>query len=203
LAAGIYHPATQNQEQEMHNPRLAARYAKALIDFSIEKNQLENVYADILWLQEIYRQNPDFVNVLKSPVIKAGMKRKIIEAIIAGKVHVLTSSFFSLLITKTRESNLPEIITAFIKQYKTYKNIHTVKLTTAVKISDDIKNEIIAQVKKTAGIENIELETIVKEELIGGFVLVTGDQLVDASIAYDLKNLARQFENNDFIYRLR
>ena len=28
-------------------------------------------------------------------------------------------------------------------------------------------------------------------------------RLVDASIAYDLKEIARQFENNDFIYKMR
>jgi len=43
----------------------------------------------------------------------------------------------------------------------------------------------------------------VNESLIGGFVLQAGDQLVDASIAYDLKYIARQFENNDFIYKIR
>jgi F-type H+-transporting ATPase subunit delta len=39
--------------------------------------------------------------------------------------------------------------------------------------------------------------------LIGGFVLQVGDKLVDASIAYDLKNIAKQFESNDFIYSIR
>jgi F-type H+-transporting ATPase subunit delta len=43
----------------------------------------------------------------------------------------------------------------------------------------------------------------VDPELIGGFVLQAGDKLVDASVAYDLKNIARQFENNDFIYKIR
>ena len=50
---------------------------------------------------------------------------------------------------------------------------------------------------------NIELQTSVNEALIGGFVLQTGDKLVDASIAYDLHEIARQFENNDFIYKVR
>jgi F-type H+-transporting ATPase subunit delta len=33
--------------------------------------------------------------------------------------------------------------------------------------------------------------------------LQVGDKLVDASIAYDLKAIAKQFENNDFIYKIR
>jgi F-type H+-transporting ATPase subunit delta len=51
--------------------------------------------------------------------------------------------------------------------------------------------------------QNIELESTVNEDLIGGFVLQAGDKLIDASIAYDLKQIARQFENNDFIYKIR
>ena len=51
--------------------------------------------------------------------------------------------------------------------------------------------------------QQIELETTVDEKLIGGFVLQAGDQLIDASIAYDLRQIARQFDNNDFIYKVR
>jgi F-type H+-transporting ATPase subunit delta len=98
---------------------------------------------------------------------------------------------------------LPEIITAFIHQYKEYKGIHTVKLTTAAPISEEVKNSIIAQVKKTSNMENIELVTKIDPNIIGGFVLQAGDKLVDASISSDLKEIARDFENNDFIYKVR
>jgi F-type H+-transporting ATPase subunit delta len=107
------------------------------------------------------------------------------------------------LINKTREADLPEVITSFIQQYKQKKNINTVKLTTAIPVSDGVKNQLIEQVKKTSGLQNIELEIKVDPDIIGGFVLQTGDKLIDASIAYDLKHVARQFENNDFIYKVR
>ncbi|MGZ8509860.1 MAG: ATP synthase F1 subunit delta, partial [Chitinophagaceae bacterium] len=112
-------------------------------------------------------------------------------------------SFISLLIRKTRESNLPEIITAFVSQYKVHKNIHTVTLTTALPVNEVIRKAIIDQVKKAAGFETIELDEKIDESIIGGFVLQAGDKLVDASIAYDLKAIAKQFENNDFIYKIR
>jgi F-type H+-transporting ATPase subunit delta len=51
--------------------------------------------------------------------------------------------------------------------------------------------------------KSIDLKTEVKEDLIGGFVLEMGDRLVDASIAYDLKEISKQFLNNDFIYKIR
>jgi F-type H+-transporting ATPase subunit delta len=187
----------------MPNPRLATRYAKALIDLAIEKGQLETVFADMQWLNAVCKSNRDFVNVLRSPIIKADVKKKIIEAVTTGQISEMTAGFNRLIITKGRESNLPEIAHAFIEAYKEKKNIHTIKLTTAGPVTDTTKDAIVAQVKKSAGFENIELEEKVDADLIGGFVLQIGDKLVDASIAYDLRQIAKQFENNDFIYKVR
>src|SRR6266487_1999349 len=187
----------------MPNPRLATRYAKSLIDLAIERDQLEKIFADMQWLQQVIKSSRDFFNLLKSPIIKPDKKQQVVEAILKGNVSEVTALFVRLLIAKGRESNLPEIITAFIDQYKEYKNIYTVNLTTATPLNDDLKNAIIDQIRKTSEMQNIELESTVNEDLIGGFVLQAGDKLIDASVAYDLKQIARQFENNDFVYKIR
>jgi F-type H+-transporting ATPase subunit delta len=187
----------------MPNPRLASRYAKSLIDLATEKGELEKVFADMQFLHAVCKSNPDFVNLLRSPIIKGDTKKKIVDAVLDGRVSAMTTGFITLLIRKGRESNLPEVSGAFIEQYKVIRHIHTVKLTTAVKASDEVKKAITEQVKKAGGFEKVELEEKVDENIIGGFVLQVGDQLVDASIAYDLKAIARQFENNDFIHKVR
>ena len=187
----------------MPNPRLAFRYAKSVLDLAIEKGKLEQVYADMELLQQICKGNPDFMNLLKSPVVKSDTKKKIVEAVTNGKISEITAAFNALLISKGRESNLPEITTAFVSQYKEHKDIHPVKLTTAVPLTDEVRRVIADQVRKASGYDNIELEEKVDQDIIGGFVLQVGDKLVDASIAYDLKTIARQFENNDFIYKIR
>ena len=69
--------------------------------------------------------------------------------------------------------------------------------------SEELKNSIVNKVKATSNIANIELESVVDDSLIGGFVLQTGDLLVDASIIRDLKDIKKQFLNNDYIHRLR
>lgn len=187
----------------MLNPRLATRYAKSIINLAIEKGLLEEIFADMQLIQQICKGNRDFVNVLKSPIIQTDTKVKVVEAITNDKVSVLTSAFIRLLIKKGRESNLPEIADAFVEQYKKHKSIYTVKLTTAIPLNDNLKSSIANQIKSTTEMQNIEMETAIKEDLIGGFVLQVGDQLVDASISYDLKQIAKQFENNDFIYKIR
>lgn len=187
----------------MNNPRLAGRYAKSLLDLSVEQNSLEAVFGDIKLLQSIIKSNPDFVNLLKSPVIASDKKEKIINAILGGKIGNLTAAFIQLLTQKTRESNLPEIVKAFIEQYNDLKNIHVVKLTTATPISDSLKNAIVSKVKSDTGLEHIELETAVKDELIGGFKLEMRGNLVDASILRDLNDVKKQFANNEYIHSIR
>jgi F-type H+-transporting ATPase subunit delta len=187
----------------MPNPRLASRYAKSILDLAIEKSQLEEVYADMMWLQSVCRQNRDFVNMLRSPIIKGESKKKIIEAVTRNNISDMTSRFLVLLVSKSRESNLPEMVSSFISAYKALKNIQIVKLTSATPLTETSRSAIVEQVKKSAGYENIEVEEKIDPSIIGGFVLQVGDKLVDASVSYDLRQIAKQFENNDFIYKIR
>lgn len=187
----------------MPNPRLAGRYAKSLVDLALERNTLEEVYKDMLFLQKVCKNSREFVSLLKSPVVKADKKVAILDAVTASEITELTASFNRLLVNKGRESNLPEIITAFIEQYKQHKGIQTVTLTTATPVSEELKNQIISQVQQQSGNRSIDLTTKVEEDIIGGFKLEIGDTLVDASISYDLNKIRAQFLNNDFIYKIR
>jgi len=187
----------------MQNPRLAHRYAKSLMDLSIEKNQLEAVYADMKYLQALCSQSKEFSNLLKSPIIKAGKKDSIMNAVTDGKISDITKLFNKLLVNKGRERYLEEIANAFIEEYNALKGIHKVALTTAVKLSDATKNAIEQKVKQERGIGIIELETKVNKDIIGGFVLEFDNNLVDASIARDLREIKKQFAQNVYIPNIR
>ncbi len=186
----------------MPNIRLAQRYAKALLDIAVEKGELETVHTDILWLQQVCKTNRDVVNLLNSPIIKPDTKKKVFEAAFQLQSPI-SIAFINLLVSKTREKHLPEIITAFVEQYKQKNNIRTVTVTTAVPMTATMRQSFLSQIKTNKGFDKVEMVEKVSPELIGGFVLQVGDKLIDASIAYDLKNISRQFKNNDFIYGIR
>lgn len=187
----------------MNNPRLATRYAKSIIDLAVEQNLLDAVYNDMRFILRICKTNPDFVALLRSPIIKPSTKGKIIESITFDQVNKLTSAFIKLLVTKTREINLPEIAGAFVDQYNVIKNIHKVKITTAVEMSEDLKATILKKVQEGMPSGTIDMEAVVNESLIGGFILETGSRSIDASILRDLKDVKKQFLNNDYLHKLR
>src|SRR3989339_135730 len=99
----------------MSNPRLADRYAKSLVDLSTERNQLDIVRTDMQYIQAICKASRDFLNMLRSPIIKADQKEKMLVAVINGKVSELTALFCNLLVRKGRERDLPEIKKQFLQ----------------------------------------------------------------------------------------
>ncbi|RFM29821.1 ATP synthase F1 subunit delta [Deminuibacter soli] len=187
----------------MPNLRIASRYAKSLVDLATEKGALENVYADMQFLKAVTGASKDFVNLLRSPVIKADKKQAIINAVVNGKTGEITTAFIKLLINKGREADLPEIIAAFIDQYNAVKGIHIVQLTTAVEVDDTIKQRLVSQLKADTGFTKVELQSKVNPDLIGGFVLEYNNNLIDASILRDLKDIKKQFSTNLFVHNIR
>jgi F-type H+-transporting ATPase subunit delta len=183
----------------MQNPRLAARYAKSLIDIAQEQKTLEAVKADMELLAHICESNRDFVLMLKSPVVKADKKAAVIKAVLDGKVQQETQAFIRLLINKGREFYLPEMATAFADQYRNLKNIKTVQLTTAVAVDETLKSYIMGKVTESVKDGQIELKTSVDADLIGGFTLEIGDKLFDASIRRDLVDIKNQFTKNLYV----
>lgn len=187
----------------MLNPRLAGRYAKSLVDLAIERDQLQVVHDDMQYLGAIMKQSRKFLTLLQSPVVSSERKSKILDALTTNKISDLTKTFTHLLISKNREFYLPEIVKAYIEQYNVIKGIHKVKLTTALEVSDEVKNSIVNKIKADTNVNNIEIETLVKPELIGGFVLEFNNNLVDASIQRDLRDVKKQFDQNIYEKQIR
>lgn len=187
----------------MNNSRIAQRYAKSLLGLAIELGKLEEVSADMKFLNEVSKQSRPFLLMLKSPIISADKKSAIISEITKGKISNITQTFLSLLTTKGREDSLPEIINSFVQQFNKYRGIHKAKLTTALPVSDSIKQSFVKKIEEQNHLTNLQMETKVDEALIGGFVLEMDGKLIDASILRDLNDVKKQFQNNDYIHKLR
>jgi F-type H+-transporting ATPase subunit delta len=182
--------------------RIASRYAKSLIDLSVEQNKLERILEDVESFKEVSK-NRDFYLLIKSPIVNASKKEDIINSLFNGKYDELTMAFLRILVNKGREAYLPEIADEFILQYKKMKHISSVRLTTATKLSDaaiqSIKDKLLASVDTE---DNIELEVIIDPNLIGGFIVEFDDKLYDASVKHKLDKLKKDFTGNLYISQI-
>ncbi|GAB4249903.1 MAG: hypothetical protein Kow0079_02800 [Vicingaceae bacterium] len=183
----------------MRDIKVASRYAKSILDLSIELNQLEEVYKDMIFISNTCKESKDLSLLLKSPIIKADKKESILKAVFGEKIGKITASFITILTTKGRESLLAEIADYFIKLYKKHKNIETAQVISAIKLPDNIKNEIADLVKKHTNSDKVELNEVIDKEIIGGLILRLEDKQYDNSIIRKLNDLKAAFSDNLYI----
>jgi F-type H+-transporting ATPase subunit delta len=179
--------------------RVASRYAKSLLELSHDQGVLENVSSDMKLFAEVCDENHDFVLMLKNPVIKGDKKKAILNKIFEEKVDELTLAIFDIMTRKGREGLLPEVSREFRRQYNLLKEIGVATVTTAVPLTDTLRNEIVGMAKKISGKSNIELKELIDKDIIGGYILKLGDQQIDDSIRTKLKVLATEMSQNEYI----
>lgn len=179
----------------MSAQRIAARYAKSLIDLAKDGQKLDQIKDDVLGLKSAI-DNRDFYLLLKSPIVPTAKKSAIVDQIFDGKVDNLTLEFMRIILRKGRESFLPEITESFLNQYRDLKQITRVSLTTATELSEQALNDIKAKLKEAGVVgEHLEVEHHIDESIIGGFVARIGDKLIDASVAYKMKEMSQSLLN--------
>lgn len=179
--------------------KIAGRYAKSLIDLSIEQNKLDRVLEDVTALKESCR-NRDFMLMLKSPVLKADKKRQVVNHLFQKQFDALTLAFMDIMFRKGRESYLVEIAGEFVAQYKRIKRVSSVRLVSASPLSKDAIEQIRKILTESPVVEDtVELQVEVNEALIGGFTIELDDKLYDDSVAYKLSQLQKEFKGNLYI----
>ena len=182
----------------MRNPKVTIRYAKSLLTLSNELNKLEVVCSDMRFLRELCSDSKDFLMLLKSPIIKVDLKLSVLNKILNKNISDLSMSFIELVTKKKRESLLKDIANDFLNLYNVEKNITPVVLTTAVKIDDVLRKEVLSFIKKQ-GKENIELVEKVDASIVGGAIIKMGDKQLDTSVSSKIKLLKQTFNKNLYI----
>jgi len=171
---------------------VAIRYAKSLIDLSVEQKALEAVNADMEFFVRTIKANSELNAVLVNPIIYHDKKIQILDAIFGGKVSPVTIAFFKLMVNKNRAEVLYPAAQEFINQYDVINNIIKATVVSAAELSEANKKTIIAEIEaSTKG--TVKLTAKVDPTLIGGFILTVGDRQVDTSISSSLTKLKKEF----------
>lgn len=177
----------------MSENKAASRYAKSLIDLSLERNALEEIKNDMALLDQVISHSPELEAILKNPIVPLDKKAGILENVFGNKVNEVTRAFFKLLVSKGRSAILFDTSKSFVDQYNAIKGIVTANVTSATELTEESRTEIEAIVKKEIGANVVVINEKVNADLIGGFILKVGDKQFDASIASSLNKLKKEF----------
>ena len=182
--------------------KIVSRYATSLYDLAKAENKVEQVYQNMLSVWEVAK-NEEFSDFLKSPIIPLNKKKDVFKAVFGEKVEPFVLNTIFIMAEHKREAYIKDFCRAFILKYNKAKGISIVCLTTVAPLTEPTVNALLEKFKAKGLIaQTVELETKLDPSLIGGFVLEFDDQVYDASLAYKLDQMKKNFSENLYIKNL-
>lgn len=174
---------------------VSRRYAKALIEYAQGLDVVDQIYKEVSMLEHSFRHTPDLRKALENPMLTTKNKQALICAATAGEREVSKEfiRFIQLVLKHRRENLLQYICISYISLYRKMRNIGVGKLTTAVPVSEEVRERIRKSASSVLQNNYMELQIEVDPAIEGGFIFDVNDQRLDASIATQLKRIKQQF----------
>ncbi len=168
---------------------IAEPYAQALMSLAQSDKMTDQIGEDTRSLLALLGESEDFRLLISSPLVEASKKKAVIGQVVQGQVQPYTLSFLMLLVDRGRVMVLPEICKQYQTLLRQLKQAVLAEVTSAVELSDEQKEAIRQKVRATTQASEVELETRVDPELLGGVIIKVGSQVFDASLRGQLRKI--------------
>jgi len=174
----------------MKSTKAAIRYAKALLEMSIEQKVIDLVSFDMTRILNVAESSRDFISFLNSPIIKTDKKIAVISKLFVN-LHPLTAGFIALIVKNGRSQMLPNIAAGYTSLLESHRGIVSGSITSAVALDAQSRKKIMDKLAATFKGE-LQLTEKIDPALIGGFIITIGDNQIDASVSSKIKNLRQE-----------
>jgi F-type H+-transporting ATPase subunit delta len=169
----------------------ARRYAHAVFELAKAKGTLEEWRADVAALNSIFGSEQVLL-ALEDPKMSDEARAKHIDDVLARQnISPLAANFLHLLAQRRRLALLPRIVEVFGELYNKEKGIVIADVTTAVPLDEAHQKRVADQLARITG-KTVQLRTHTDPRILGGIITRIGDELIDASIASRLAELAER-----------
>ena len=146
-------------------------------------------------LAEIIRADKMFAEFLKTPIVGSDQRKATLEKIVKGRVSDLVFRFIMVLANHGRASRIADVSDAFDSlMQERLGRIEVDMYTVDGKASDEVIATVKARVKE-AFAKDAVLHQYSDASMIGGVKLRIGDQLIDGSVATQLRNMREVVSN--------
>ena len=178
----------------MSGSRAAIRYAKAILSLANSNSKSEAVYSDMQVVAKTISENQELQDFLRSEIMKSEAKKDVLHKVFSN-TDPLTKELFNLLVENKRVDIMDIVAAKYIKLYDEQMGKEVATVTTAVPMTSDMELKVLAKVKELTS-KSVELQNVIDESILGGFILRIGDKQYNASIANKLNKLKREFTLN-------
>jgi len=175
--------------------KVASPYARALFDFSVEKNIMHQITADFQNLDVFLEETPELTEYLNNPVVKEKAKREILDKTIKSQINAETFKFLMVLVERGRINLLPTVINSYLALVYQTASIKMIEVSTASAFTNAQKDTLIEKLKELTNAREIRLVINEDPSLIGGFLIKTDSKIIDFTIKNQLQQLAKHLDS--------
>jgi F-type H+-transporting ATPase subunit delta len=174
--------------------KIAAPYARALFDFSVEKNIMHQITADFQNLEVFLNESSEFKDYLNNPIVSQDAKSEILEKLLKSQVNAETFKFLMVLVNRGRINLLSTVISNYLTLVYETASIKMIEVSTAFPFANLQKNMLVQKLKELTNAREIRLVITVDSSLIGGFLIKTESKVIDFTIKNQLQKLAKHLD---------
>merc|ERR1712087_649410 len=174
--------------------KIAAPYARALFDFSVEKNIMHQITADFQNLETFLDESSELTEYLSNPIVSQDAKQGVLTKILEPQLNAETFKFLMVLVERDRINLLKSVISNYLELVYETASIKTIEVVTAFAFSNSQKDTLIEKLKELTNAREIRLVVTVEPSLIGGFLIKTESKVIDFTIKNQLQQLAKHLD---------
>jgi F-type H+-transporting ATPase subunit delta len=174
--------------------KIAAPYARALFDFSVEKNIMHQITADFQNLEIFLNESSELTEYLSNPIVSKNAKQEVLTKVLQPQLNAETFKFLMVLVKRDRINLLKSVISNYLELVYETASIKTIEVITAFAFSNAQKNTLIQKLKELTNAREIRLVVTVEPSLIGGFLIKTDSKVLDFTIKNQLQQLAKHLD---------
>ncbi len=174
--------------------KIAAPYARALFDFSVEKNIMHQITADFQNLEIFLDESVELTDYLNNPIVRKDAKVTVLTKTLESQVNTETFKFLMVLVNRERINLLKSVISSYLELVYETASIKMVEVSTAFPFANLQKNILIQKLKELTNAREIRLVITVDSSLIGGFLIKTESKVIDFTIKNQLQKLAKHLD---------
>lgn len=162
-------------------------YAEALYLLGKEQQNLQKLLEDVCLLENVIKENPEYLDFLSSPAVPQHERQKALEEAV-GTLDETIVSFLKLLLENGRIKQLLEIINEFKRFYNEGILKSNATITSAILLSESDKNAILKKLENVLKRE-IEPTFCVDKSILGGLKIEVDGKVYDGSIKHTLNDV--------------
>ena len=168
---------------------MAGRYATALFELAVEEKALEQVETDLAAFNDMLNESADLERLVRSPVFSAEDQQRALEAVLKrAEIGALTANFLNLVTHNRRLFAVLDMVRAFRALLARHRGEVTAEVASAAALSEGQMTALSAALKSAVG-RDVQIESQVDANLIGGLVVKVGSRMIDNSLRTKLNNL--------------